>query len=119
MGWRFSKLGSLIALLPITATFLLSVLALLLPRSWKHQHHGGSRPNTADERITFNPSSIMSIIRASAAGGVSDFFQGLRHASESAADEEAHFLFVGLTDDNQVGFVESKTYSTCIPGPHD
>ena len=52
----------------------------------------------------------MSVIRASAAGGVSHFFQGLRHASESAEDTEARFL-IGLTDDNKIGFVESEAPS--------
>lgn len=113
MGWKFSTVGSLVALFPITASFLLSVLALLLSRSL--QHRTGSAPNSADERIIFDPSSLMTIIRASAAGMVSHFFQGLRHAPASAEDKDAHFLSIGLTDDNQIGFVESETRSSGNP----
>ena len=109
-------LGSLVALLPITATLLLSIIALLLPRlSW---HHAGSPPHIADERIVFDPASIMSIIRASAAGGVPDFFQGLHHAPESAKDKDHHFFFIGLTDDNKIGFVEPEAPGFGIPYPH-
>lgn len=113
MGWKFSSLGSLIALLPITATFLLSILALLLP--WSLQQRAGSLPSSADERIVFDPSSIMSIISASATGGVTQIFRGLRHTPEPAEDEDAHFLSIGLTDDKKIGFVEPGTHSTGIP----
>lgn len=116
-GWKFSKLGNLIALLPITVTFLLSVLALILP--WALKHHALTRlpQNSVAEHIVFYPASIVSLVRASAAGGVSHFFQGLRHASDSAIDRDAHFLSIGLTRDNKIGFVESETPQASFGAP--
>ena len=113
MRWRFSKLGSLIALLPITATFLLSILAFLLPRSW--QRHRGSPANTADERLVFDPCSIMSILRASAAGGGVALFSGTWSCPRVRRRRGSSFFFIGRTVDNWMGFVESETRSPRVP----